>query len=73
MKVFDELISNGFSVIENCIDKKSINLIMNEMNNCLVQYLNFNNIKSFKEFSENFYLVKKKFLNMRYRFYYLSI
>jgi len=38
MKVFDELISNGFSVIENCIDKKYIKLIMEEMNNCLVQY-----------------------------------
>jgi len=59
IKVFDELMSNGFSVIENCIDKKYIKLIMEEMNNCLVQYLNLNNLKSSKEFSENYYLVKK--------------
>ena len=59
IKVFDELIYNGFSVIKNCIDKKSINLIMNEMNNCLIQYLNLNNLKSSKEFSEYFYLIKK--------------
>jgi len=58
-KVFDDLISDGFSVIENCINKKSINFIMNEMNKYLIQYLKFNNLNSSKKFSKNFYLVKK--------------
>ena len=58
-KVFNELISDGFSVIDNCIYKKSITSIMNELNKCLIQYLKFNNLNSSKEFSENFYIVKK--------------
>lgn len=58
-KIFDQLVSDGFSIIENCIDNKSINLIQEDINNCLIEYLTISNQKPFKDFKNNFYEVKK--------------
>jgi hypothetical protein len=54
IKIFDQLISDEFSIFVNCMETKSINLIQKDINNCLIQYITSNNQKAFKDFRITF-------------------
>tara|TARA_B100000686_G_scaffold355016_1_gene469090 strand:+ start:15166 stop:15987 length:822 start_codon:yes stop_codon:yes gene_type:complete len=58
-KIYDELLSDGFTILEDCIEEKSIVKIQKEINNGLEDYLKLGHSNSFESFSKNFYATKK--------------
>ena len=54
-----ELIENGYTIIDDCLDKKLIDSIKSNINNNLIAILKENNADHSNDLSKNYYQVKK--------------
>ena len=57
--ITNDLINDGFGIIDNCIDQSLINDIKNDINQGLIEILKKNDIESSADWSENFGKVKE--------------